>query len=92
MGAEHAAPTWARPRMGATSRRSRTPVMGRARRRCRRPPARWPWRSRATAPGAVPPQGVPKRLRRREGFDAQGLSLSARGLPPHESQGPLAAL
>ena len=43
-------------------------------------------------PGSVPPRGVPKRPRRREGFDAQGLSLSAGGCRPTRARAPGSAL
>jgi putative transposase len=42
--------------------------------------------------GSVTPQGVPKRQRRLEGFDAKGLNLYARGLATRAIQGHLEAL
>ena len=42
--------------------------------------------------GSFAPQLVPKRQRRLEGFDAQGLSLYARGLSTRASQGHLEEL
>src|SRR5262249_3379911 len=77
------------PRMGATALRRRMPVTARARRPCRRTPGRWTWRSRVTATGALRRSSCLKRQRRLEGFDAQVLSLYARGLSTREIQGHL---